>query len=168
MGVSIHWTGLLEWTTGVDYRTHPHCYKIPFKCRTKAKRAHSACYFANIGSLAGRGVFPRVSRGQRSCAYLISFNNWLKPSHIWSRNIISFLYASKQRLEFGFCMKWMLFRSLHSSSLNMHVTFDLNRLQERRLNHILCLNRLREESNGPNELLSYTEKSILLQFGWVQ
>ena len=47
----------------------------------------------------------------------------------------------------------------------MHVTFDLNRLKERHLNHILCLNRLREESNRPNELLSYTEKSILLQFG---
>jgi len=40
----------------------------------------------------------------------------------------------------------------------MHVTFDLNRLKERRLNHILCLNRLREESNRPNELPSYTEK----------
>ena len=52
-GVSIHWTGLLEWTTGLDYWTHPNCYKIPFKCRTKAKRAHSACYFANVGSLAG-------------------------------------------------------------------------------------------------------------------
>ena len=41
----------------------------------------------------------------------------------------------------------------------MHVTFDLNRLKESRLN------RLREESNRLNELLSYTEKSILLQFG---
>jgi len=26
-GVSIHWTGLLEWTTGLDYWTHPNCYK---------------------------------------------------------------------------------------------------------------------------------------------
>ena len=70
--VSIHWTGLLEWTTGVDYWTHPNCYKIPFKCRTKAKRAHSACYFANIGSLAGRGVFPRVSRGR---VHILSVQN---------------------------------------------------------------------------------------------
>ena len=23
-GVSIHWTGLLEWTTGLDYWTHPN------------------------------------------------------------------------------------------------------------------------------------------------
>jgi len=97
----------LDWTTGMDY------YKIPFKRRTKAKRAHSACYFANVGSLAGQGVFPIVSRGQRSCAYLVSFNNWLEPSHILSRNTISVLYASKQRLEFGFCIKEMLFRSLH-------------------------------------------------------
>ena len=27
VGVSIHWTGLLEWTTGLDYWTHPNCYK---------------------------------------------------------------------------------------------------------------------------------------------
>ena len=47
----------------------------------------------------------------------------------------------------------------------MHVTFDLNRLKERRLNHILSLNKLREESNRPNEVLSYTKRSILLQFG---
>ena len=105
VGVSIDWTGLQEWTTGLDYWTHPNCYKTPFKCRTKAKRVHSACYFANVGSLSGRGVFPNISRGQRSCAYLISFNNWRKPSHIWSRNTISVLCASKQRLEFGFCIK---------------------------------------------------------------
>ena len=43
------------------------------------------------------------------------------------------------------------------------MTFDLNRLKERLLNHILCLNRLREESNRLNEILSFTEKSILLQ-----
>ena len=35
VGVSIHWTGLLEWTTGMDYWTHPNFYKIPFKCITK-------------------------------------------------------------------------------------------------------------------------------------
>ena len=71
-GVSIHWTGLAEWTTGMDYWTHPNCYKIPFKCRTKAKRAHSACYFANVGSLASRGVISSISRGQRSRAYYIN------------------------------------------------------------------------------------------------
>jgi len=42
----------------------------------------------------------------------------------------------------------------------MHVTFDLNRL-----NHILCLNRLREDSNRPNELLSYTENAFYCSLG---
>jgi len=64
-----YWNGLLDWTTGL---TQTATYKVPFKCRTKAKCAHSACYFANVGSLAGQGVFPSVSRGQKSCAYLIS------------------------------------------------------------------------------------------------
>jgi len=54
--VSIHWTGLLEWTTGMDYWTHPNCHKIPFK--------YLHIQPANVGSLAGRGVFPSISRGQ--------------------------------------------------------------------------------------------------------
>jgi len=29
-GVSIHWTGLLDWTTGLDYWTHPNCNKMLF------------------------------------------------------------------------------------------------------------------------------------------
>ena len=28
-GVTIHWTGLLGWTTGLDYWTHPKWYKMP-------------------------------------------------------------------------------------------------------------------------------------------
>ena len=28
--VSIHWTGLQEWTNGPDYWTHLNCYKMPF------------------------------------------------------------------------------------------------------------------------------------------
>jgi len=50
----------------------------------------------------------------------------------------------------------------------MHVTFDLNRIQERRFNHAHSMpqqaKRL-QESNRLNEFLSYTEKSILLQLG---
>ena len=56
--------GLLDWTTGLT--------QTAIKCRTKTKRAHSACYFANIGSLAGRGVFPRVSRGR---VHILSVQN---------------------------------------------------------------------------------------------
>ena len=29
-GVSIHWTGLLDWTTGLDYWTHPKFCGMPF------------------------------------------------------------------------------------------------------------------------------------------
>ena len=28
--MSIHWTGLLDWTIGLDYRTHPKWCKMPF------------------------------------------------------------------------------------------------------------------------------------------
>jgi len=28
--VPIHWTGLLDWTTGLDYWTYPNCHKIPY------------------------------------------------------------------------------------------------------------------------------------------
>ena len=30
-----------------------NCHKVPFQCRTKAKYAHLACFFTNVGSLAG-------------------------------------------------------------------------------------------------------------------
>ena len=58
MGVSIHWTGLLDWTTGLDYCTGLlDCWtqlllwttgltqtaiKCPFQCRAEAKHAYSA------------------------------------------------------------------------------------------------------------------------------
>ena len=51
-GVSIHWTGLLDSS------------KLHFKYRKKAKHAHLANYFANVGSLASQAVFPSISRGQ--------------------------------------------------------------------------------------------------------
>jgi len=114
-GVSIHWTGLLEWTTGLDYWTHPNCYKIPFKYRTKAKRAHSACYFDNVGSLASRGVFPSVSRGQRLCAYLISFNNWLNPV-IYDLGILSpFCMLQNKGWSLASVLNKCPFRSLHQA-----------------------------------------------------
>jgi len=74
-GLLDYWTGLLDWitglwTTGLDYWTHPNCKIHLVQCRTEADRTYSLSYFANT---ALYGVFPGVSRGQRSCAYLISF-----------------------------------------------------------------------------------------------
>jgi len=72
-----YWTGLLDWTTeldywttGLDYWTHPNCEIQLVQCRTEAKRTYFLSYFANT---APYRVFPGVSRGQRSRAYLISF-----------------------------------------------------------------------------------------------
>ena len=55
-GVSSNWTGLVEWTTGLDY--------WHFKHREKAKHAHSAHYFATVSSIASQAAFPSISRGQ--------------------------------------------------------------------------------------------------------
>jgi len=74
LSVFIHWTGLLDWTAGLDYWTHPNCNKNTFvQCRTEA---HSACYFPEVAPLAcggivcGWDVFPWVCWGQKSRAYL--------------------------------------------------------------------------------------------------
>ena len=58
-----------DWTTGLDFWTHPNCKIHLVKCRTEAKHTYSLRYFANT---APYSIFPGVSRGQKSCAYLIS------------------------------------------------------------------------------------------------
>jgi len=62
-----HWTGLLDWTTGLDSWTHPNCKIQHIQCRTEAKLSYFLSYFANTASYS---IFPGVSRGQRSRAYL--------------------------------------------------------------------------------------------------
>jgi len=49
VSIAIHWNRLLEWTTGLDYWTHPNCHKMPF---TVGKRLNML-YFDNVGSLVG-------------------------------------------------------------------------------------------------------------------
>ena len=63
-------TGLNYWTTGLDYWTDPNCIIQLVQCRTEAKISHFLSYFTNT---APYSIFPGVSRGQRSHAYLISF-----------------------------------------------------------------------------------------------
>ena len=77
MGVFIHWTGL-EWT-GLT----PKSVKCRFQCRTEAKHTQS---FTNVAWIADFRVFPRVGRGQRSCAYLMSFNEKFRRVLIYCRN----------------------------------------------------------------------------------
>jgi len=59
--------------TGLDYWTHPNCKIQLIQCRTKAKLSYFLSYFTNT---APYSVFPGVSRGQRSHAYLIRFTPW--------------------------------------------------------------------------------------------
>jgi len=73
--------------TGLDYWTHPNCKILLIQCRTEAKLSYFLSYFANTASYK---VFPGVSRGQRSHAYLISFTlggyAWiqLSSSKLWA------------------------------------------------------------------------------------
>ena len=63
--------------TGLDYWTHLKWCEIPFQCRREANHVYSAYFSAKFAPLACWGNFTWVSRGQRSCAWLISFNNEL-------------------------------------------------------------------------------------------
>ena len=36
-----------DWTTGLDFWTHPNCKIHLIQCRTEAKRTYSLSYFAN-------------------------------------------------------------------------------------------------------------------------
>ena len=75
-GVFIHWTGGLDWTgldwTGLEWTgLTQKSIKCLFQCRTEAKHTYS---FTKVACIACFRVFLRVGRGQRSRAYLISFN----------------------------------------------------------------------------------------------
>jgi len=77
LGVTIS----LDWTTGLDYWTHPKWCKIfssPFQCRREANHVYSAYFFAKFAPLACLANFTGVGRGQKSRAYLISFNEMIK------------------------------------------------------------------------------------------
>ena len=74
------WTGL-DWS-GVDW-THPKICKMPFQCRTEAKHTY---LFTKVACIACFRVFPRVCRGQRSRAYLMSFNEKIRRAFIYRRH----------------------------------------------------------------------------------
>jgi len=81
--VSIHWTdywtGLLDWTTGLT-QNGVNTFSSLFQCRREASHVYSAYFLAKFAPLACSGNFTGVGRGQRSRAYLISFNNELQLS----------------------------------------------------------------------------------------
>ena len=63
-----------ETENGLDW-THPKLVKCPFQRRTEAKHTYS--FTKLLAYIACFRVFPRVGRGQRSRAYLMSFSNKL-------------------------------------------------------------------------------------------
>ena len=71
------WTGL-EWT-GLTQKS----IKYLFQCRTEAKHTYS---FTKVACIACFRVFLRVGRGQRSRAYLISFNEKIEE-HLFTAEI---------------------------------------------------------------------------------
>ena len=72
-----HWTGL-DWT-GLTQKS----VKCLFQCRTEAKHTYS---FTKVACIACFRVFPLVGRGQRSCAYLMSFIERLEE-HLFTAEI---------------------------------------------------------------------------------
>ena len=83
LGVFIHWTGGLDWTglewTGLTQKS----IKCLFQCRIEAKHTYS---FTKVACIACFRVFLRVGRGQRSRAYLISFDEKIRRAFVYCRN----------------------------------------------------------------------------------
>ena len=87
-GVFIHWTGGLDWTgldwTGLEWTgLTQKSVKCLLQCRTEAKHTYS---FTKVACIACFRVFLRVGRGQRSRAYLISFNEKIRRAFVYCRN----------------------------------------------------------------------------------
>ena len=57
--------------------------KCLFQCRTEAKHTY---LFTKVACIACFRVFPRVGRGQRSRAYLMSFNEKVRRAFIYRRH----------------------------------------------------------------------------------
>ena len=66
---SLDWTGLTQ--------------KSVFQCRTEAKHTY---LFTKVACIACFRVFPLVGRGQRSRAYLMSFNEKIRRALIYHRH----------------------------------------------------------------------------------
>jgi len=74
------------------------------QCKTEAKHTYSLSYFTNTAPYI---VFPWVSRGQRSRAYLMSIQQWDRQAYMLEECSFCYLCFSKacfqQRLEIDFC-----------------------------------------------------------------
>ena len=91
-----HSTGLVDWTGG-----HTQTVIKMLQCRAEAYSAYMY-HFTKVAPLA---CSHQVSRGQRSHAYLISFNDKLQVYLL--DDIRIFLFSMlQQRLEIDFCSKY--------------------------------------------------------------
>ena len=77
-----YWTGLLDSTTGLDYWSGLlDSPKLQHSGYTSFSAEEKLNYFTSTASCS---IFPGVSRGQRSCAYLLSFTfggyGWIQLS----------------------------------------------------------------------------------------
>jgi len=71
---SLRWVQSLDWTTGLDYWTHPTAKYNSFSTEQKLNFLISSV--TSLANTAPYSIFPGVSRGQRSRAYLIRFTPW--------------------------------------------------------------------------------------------
>ena len=87
----VDWTGLTQKSV-----------RCLFQCRTEAKHTY---LFTKVACIACFSVFPRVGRGQRSRAYLMSSSK-LRFSQLWMIEEYYFLFLCfSKRLEFDVCGK---------------------------------------------------------------
>ena len=69
-----------SWRTGLEWTGFTQkSIKCLFQCRTEAKHTYS---FTKVACIACFRVFLRVGRGQRSRAYLISFNEKIRRAFV--------------------------------------------------------------------------------------
>ena len=81
--------------------THPKICKMPFQCRTEAKHTY---LFTKLACIACFRVFPRVSRGQRSRAYLMSSSK-MRFSQSWMIEEYYFLFSMHQQKAGVRCLR---------------------------------------------------------------
>ena len=93
----LHHTRTASLFTGLDW-THP---KICFQCTTGAKHTY---LFTKVACIACFCVFPRVGRGQRSRAYLMSFSKMLF-NQSWMIEEYYFLFSMLQQKAGVRCLR---------------------------------------------------------------
>ena len=87
-------TGLVDWT-------HPKSVRCLFQCRTEAKHTY---LFTKVAYIACFRVLPRVGRGQRSRAYLMSSSK-MRFSQSWMIEKYYFLFSMLQQKAGVRCLR---------------------------------------------------------------